>query len=117
MATASDWRERVKEWKAGGMTAAEFCAERGLKAHQLKTWAWKLGMTAKKGAAPVDAPVRLVKLVPRSNAKTAVGGNANESSGIRIVAANVSVEVQRGFDRSVLVDVLAALDQRSGSQR
>ena len=117
MATANEWRERVRAWKASGLTAAEFCTERGLKAHQLKTWAWKLGMTSRKGAAPVDAPLRLVKLVPRPNAKTTVAGSANESSGIRIVAANVSVEVKRGFDRSVLTDVLAALDQRIGIQK
>ena len=119
MATANEWRERVKEWKARGKTASEFCAQQGLKTKQLSTWAWKLGSTSKKPAAPVDAQMKLVKLVPRPkpDANAPEGNRGRESSRIRIVAADVSVEVESGFDRRVLFDVLAVLAQRSGTQK
>ena len=118
MATAEQWRERVKEWKAGGLTASEYCARRGLKTKQLTTWAWKLGMTSKPGSAPVEAAVQLVKLVPqrRPDAKDACGSD-RKSSGVRIVSADVAIEVQSGFDRGVLLDVLAALTQLGGTRR
>jgi len=119
MATANEWRDRVKEWRASGKTASEFCAQQGLKTRQLNTWAWKLGMTSNNRAAPVDAPMKIVKLVPRSKPATRApaGGGGPESSRIRIVAAGVSVEVHSGFDCGLLLDVLAVLAQRGEIQR
>ena len=76
-------------------------------------------MTSNKRAAPVDAPMKIVKLVRRSKpaTKAPAGGWRPESSGVRIVAAGVSVEVHSGFDRGLLLDVLAVLAQRGETQR
>ena len=118
MATADQWLERVREWKASGLTASEFSARRGLKAKQLNTWAWKLGKTSKEEGSPVEAPVQFVKLVPQRRPDTKVADRIDRKScGVRIVAGGVVVEVQSGFDHGVLLEVLNALAERREIQR
>jgi hypothetical protein len=44
------WAKRVERWKDSGLTAAEFAAETGLKAHSLSWWKWRLSGAGTKGA-------------------------------------------------------------------
>ena len=107
MANQATWKRRVCEWRASGMTAAEYSAGRDFAPATLTWWAWRLGA----GAVPERPPV----------------GSAQPGGFIRVVAARpvpvvdespVVVEigvarlrVGRGVDREVLemvVGVLAA---------
>jgi hypothetical protein len=60
MADRTEWTERVGAWRASGMTARAFCAERGIALSSLYLWASKLKREARQ--AHVDA-VKLARVV------------------------------------------------------
>jgi hypothetical protein len=37
------WAKRVERWRDSGLSAAEYAAEIGVKAHTLSWWKWRLG--------------------------------------------------------------------------
>ena len=49
----SFWREAVREWQAGGLSRADYCARAGLKPSTLTWWKWKL--TAEGDLSPAVA--------------------------------------------------------------
>lgn len=61
MAKADEWTRRVAEWRASGLSASEFCAERGYTAKSLWHWSSKLGRAGDKTPKRTPA-VRLVRV-------------------------------------------------------
>ena len=58
---AAEWKRLVREWEKSGKRAAEFAAERGLRAHSLMWWRWRLKRQEPAGASkPRDAGIQLV---------------------------------------------------------
>jgi len=47
---AKYWQRMVEAWQASGLTQAEFCRRRGLKAANFSWWKRRLGQTAGHGA-------------------------------------------------------------------
>ena len=101
-ATERKWAERVQEWKASGSSADDFARGRGFESSTLRWWSSRLGRGAVSGAArsPAKADVRLVRVVRTSE-------SASRSMTVRVGAA--VVEIRKGFDHSLLREVVAAL--------
>ncbi len=131
MANAAIWKRRLAEWRASGLTAAEFAAGREYAASTLTWWSWRLGRAG--GSDTAEAPVRSAPVasgppapaprLPRTPAPS--GGAAGELRWARVIRtpaltevpivlehASVRVIVHRGFERATLLDVLDALDAR-----
>lgn len=133
MANAADWAERVAEWRASGVTAAQFCAGRDYAARTLLRWSSELRVTPERPTIELarvepDAAkrpeIRLARVVrvrgsttlpptrtpPMPRAPVEVPGAA-----IVVVVDGTRVEVGRGASREVLAMVLDALAERSGA--
>jgi hypothetical protein len=106
--TESKWTERVQTWKSSGQSADDYAQGQGYAASTLRWWASRLGRrvsTEPGEAKPKAAPrVRMVRLV---------GAAKGASSSLTIRVGGAHVEVQAGFDRALLREVLYAL----GSER
>lgn len=103
--TETRWAGRVKAWKSSGQSAADYARGRGFAASTLRWWSSRLGrepvasdVVAKPSAA---RPVRMVRLV------TAPPRPAPRALTVRVGAAQV--DVQRGFDRALLRELVDAL--------
>ncbi len=103
-ATESKWTERVAEWKASGRSAPEYSRGRGFAASTLLWWSSRLGHGVPGGEVETRvtaAPhVRMARVVR-------VAGPRAESLTVRVGAAGI--EVQAGFDRLLLRQVVDAL--------
>jgi transposase len=121
MAKASEWRRRIAEWRASGLSAAKFAESRGCSVHQVWNWAAKfrkedVARTAEMAGAaqprPVAAhsiPLARVLRAPRQEfaekPASAPGAMAVEVGGMRLV-------VPSGFDRGTLAMVLDEVEAR-----
>ncbi len=99
MATRGEWAERVRRWRASGLTARQFSRREGLNPRTLSWWASILRDEAPKLATFVDVTA-LVALPPRTAALEVV------------VRDGVTVRVGPGFDAALLREVVAALEAR-----
>ena len=106
-ATAATWRERVRAWKASGRTAAAFVDGQGFNANTLKWWAYHLARTAKKAKAPTEPAVQMVPVVRVQRRGSAPRSTA--PGGIVLEIGDVRLRVDSGFDRALLLEVIAAL--------
>lgn len=67
MANRAEWVERIKQWRASGLTAREFAEREGLREGSLGWWKWKLnsgGSDSTALSAPTFLPVRVVDAHP-----------------------------------------------------
>lgn len=94
MASAETWAKRVAAWRASGETADTFAAGRGFAGSTLRWWASQLGRRA-------PAIVRVVPAV-----------EVARDSSIEIEVGGVRVVVRRGFDRTLLVELLEVLREQ-----
>jgi len=103
---ARKWLERVREWRASEMTAPDFASGRGYAPSTLRYWASQLRHDPAPPPASVLRRVRLarVEVEPSSPATPVV-----------VDVGGARIEVQAGFDRALLRDVVDAL--RSGGSR
>jgi hypothetical protein len=97
--TERKWVDRVREWKAGGVTAEEYARGRGFEGSTLRFWASRLKQVAKEPSSSGPS-VRMarVKLAPRTEPSTVV-----------VAVGKARVEVREGFDRALLREVIAAI--------
>jgi hypothetical protein len=121
MAKASEWRERIAEWRASGLSVAKFAESRGCSAHQVWYWAAKFRKedAVRTGEAADRSRVRLVlpsriplarvlrstKQEPDNRPAVSTGAMAVEVGGMRLV-------VPSGFDRGTLAMVLDEVETR-----
>ena len=99
--TESKWVERVREWRAGGLSAPEYARGREFEASTLRWWASRLDRGALPAAPAKPRPqVRMARIVRRS-------GPAADALTVRVGAARV--EVRPGFDPELLRELVAAL--------
>ena len=99
--TAAVWAERVRAWRASGLSATDFARPEGYRAKTLSWWASELKRREriKSSAVPKVAMAR-VRVVRRSSAR---------DEGISIVVAGAQISVRRGFDAALLREVVDAL--------
>jgi hypothetical protein len=103
--TEAKWAGRVSEWRQSGKAAEEFAEGMGFEASTLRYWASRLKKA--KAEPGGNAPnVRLARVVRRERSATVVGA---ADAGVVIEVGRARVTVRRGFDASVLREVLDAL--------
>lgn len=106
MADAKVWAQRVKAWRASGMTAADFVDGAEYAESTLRYWAWRLA----KAVPTPKAPPRFVRLVPRREAAPSSGRPPVEAApAVTIELGGARVTVGVGFDRAALRDLLGLL--------
>ena len=101
-AAKAKWKRIIAEQQGSGLSAARFCAERGLWASSLFAWKRKLADAQKGGptttGAFVEARVR--------------GVDGEDCGGVTIeLASGRRLIVGRGFDRQLLLEVIDALEE------
>ena len=112
VATKDIWRKRVRAWRASGERADDFCAGQGFSAGLLRHWAWRLGMTRKRGVqAGAVSPVPLARVI-RTGAPESTRGYQES---IRIEIGRARIEVPTGVDVGTLAAVVAVLEGRQGT--
>ena len=104
---AKKWLERVRAWRASGMTAPEFASGEGYAPSTLRYWASQL--RHEPAAPPPASALRRVRLARVEVAQ------ASPATPVVVHVAGARIEVQAGFDRALLRDVVDAL--RSGGAR
>lgn len=89
---SAQWRSLIGKQAESGLSGAAFCREHRI--NQDRFYHWRRRFQSQDTANPSS----FVQLVPY---------NKNSSSGIRIhLGENVSIEVQQGFHRETLRDVM-----------
>jgi hypothetical protein len=93
------WRERVAQWRASGLTASEFASRNKLKVHTLRHWGWKLG----RETGDVTSLARVPALIE-------VHARAATDDRFEIELGGRRVRVPPSFDADALRRLLAALE-------
>lgn len=92
------WRDRVAEFHASGESVAAWCRTQDLKEHQLRYWLRRVD--AQSQSEPMTSWLALA----------VQGGSPPVSdTGVWVHAGGAAIEVRRGFDPDLLVDVVRAL--------
>ena len=101
--TAAVWAERVRAWRASGLSATEFARPEGYRGKTLSWWGSELKRRerVKSSAAPKVAMARVVR---RPSARSAAGDEA-----ICVVIGGAQITVRRGFDAALLRAIVGAL--------
>jgi hypothetical protein len=114
MTKEARWGEHVRAWRASGQAARAFAMSRGISDSSLRWWEKQL---AKRSAASAPAPspvARPSKPTTRSPslARVVRPGEAvtdDDDAGIALVVGEITIAVRRGFDRTLLREVVQAL--------
>jgi len=118
--TEAKWAERVRDWQASGVSAEEFAAGKGFKASSLQWAASQLRvMTAQQQAPRPSAGKRHRTARAKSSAVSLaeaprflpVRTRAARTAGgdVLVEVGSAQIRVTRGFDASLLVEVVRAL--------
>ena len=113
MTKEARWGELVRAWRASGQTARAFAMSRGVSDSSLRWWEKQLAKRSAVEAPPPSAGARLAKPAPRSPSLARVvrpGEDvADKDGGIALVVGEITIAVRRGFDRTLLREVVQAL--------
>lgn len=96
MATQETWKKRVEEWRASGLSSAEFAAGRGFTGSGLRHMAHRL-------QAKPDLRLARVEVVAERELSEAP---------VVVRVGDVRVEATRGFSGEVLAAVLDVVEGR-----
>lgn len=104
------WAARVRRWREGGLTAAEFAAETGINENTLTHWAWRLG----KEGGPPRTPAFVEVVTPGAleevpAAQAACVETATPQPFHLVLPGGVEVRVPPRFDAAALRALVAAL--------
>ena len=88
----NEWRERIEDYRTGGLTMIQCCEKTGCSIGQLKYWIVKCNKLARKSEMGGFARVELV--------------DSNPTARITVCVGVARIEVERGFDRAVLGEVM-----------
>jgi len=110
------WADLIGEWKASGLSQAEFCRQRNISIRSLNNWLYKSPYRERvaqvmAARAQGDIHPEMPRFVPMSVVATTPTSDAHTStSAIEIVLASGSrIAVMPGFDAETLRRVVAAL--------
>ena len=88
----NEWRRRIADYRAGGLTMIQWCEKTGYSIGQLKYWIGKCNRLVRKSQAGGFARVEVVDL--------------NSTAKITVHVGVARIEIERGFDRAVLGEVM-----------
>jgi hypothetical protein len=87
-----EWRERIEDYRTGGLTMIQWCEKTGYSMGQLKYWIAKCNKLARKSEAGGFALVEIV--------------DSSSTAKITVRVGVARIEVERGFDRAILAEVM-----------
>ena len=108
-----EWAKRVERWGDSGLTAKEYAAEIGIKAHTLSWWKWRLSSGApalKRRRRTRRAPTTGAGATPLTFVEMATA-LAPEPLEI-VLPSRVRIRVPSAFDGSTLARLLDVLEAR-----
>ena len=88
----NEWRRRIADYRAGDLTMLQWCEKTGYSIGQLKYWIAKCNKLARKSEAGGWARVDVV--------------DSNSTAKITVHVGVARIEIERGFDRAVLGEVM-----------
>ena len=111
------WRDRVRRWKASGLTAKKFVTRRKFSASALHHWSWRLRAEARENeTGRTSAAPPVVEIV---GAAGVVGHDAQVSNRDAapepfevVIGERVRIRVPVRFDAEALVRLVAILERR-----
>ena len=113
MTKEARWGDLVRAWRASGQTARAFAMSRGVSDSSLRWWEKQLAKRSAANAAPPNPVARLSKPTTHSPslARVVRPGETitDEDAGIALVVGAITIAVRRGFDRTLLREVVQAL--------
>ena len=105
MANRAEWQERVSEWRASGLTAAQFCEGREFSRSALHWWSGQLRTNQRStSGARADQASPSVAMARVETGRASVEALTIEIGSARIV-------VPRGVDHATLACALRALKE------
>lgn len=111
MADAKMWEERLKDWRASGLSAEEYCRGKGFSAGTLYRWSSRV--RAPGGAAEAaarEASVGLVRVVRApTHAEVASAPSGGGTVAVLVEVEGARVVVPSGADTATVAVVLSAL--------
>jgi len=114
MTKEARWGEHVRAWRASGQTARAFAMSRGISDSSLRWWEKQLAKRSAASAPPPSPVARVSKPTTRSPslARVVRPGEAvtdDDDAAIALVVGEITIAVRRGFDRTLLREVVQAL--------
>ena len=103
------WRERVRRWKDGGLTAQQFASEMGLNYHTLLWWSSQLKREDNGGHRATEQQ-RKPQFIELTEALIGDGSVAMDS-GLELLVSDVLIKVPVGFDEQTLRRLLLVIRQ------
>jgi hypothetical protein len=88
-----EWQTRIADYRASGLTKRQWCEKTGLSVHTLGSWITRINRLDALLETPEWTQVKVVDA-------TSLG------SGISVSVGAARIEVEPGFDRSVLAEVM-----------
>ncbi len=126
MATAAEWEKRVRDWRASGKTARQFCARRSYKPGNLLWWSSELTRRSLVGTGDGKGKkgFRLARVVrvaskPEGGLGPSIRTDPRHAGDwtaqpIIVRIGKAHVEIGTGTDRQLVATVLEALILSSG---
>ena len=89
-----DWIDRVADYKGSGLTKVQWCEKTGFSTRQLKYWVTKVNRLGRTSESAGWAQLEVAD------------SGSGLSSGISIRVGIARIEVEPGFDKAVLGEVM-----------
>jgi hypothetical protein len=102
MTDTEDWRGHVAEWRASGLSAEEYCKDRGFT--RMRLWSWSSRLLKEERKARGGDDVRMARVVRQSSSK-------EDGGAVTVQLQDVRVHVRAGVDVATLCTVLQAVDR------
>lgn len=93
------WRERVALFRASGQSGRAWCIENDIREHLLWYWVRRIEATC------AEAETQWLPVAVE-------GGSPATNTGLSVRIGNAVVEVQPGFDHTLLADVIKVLTKQ-----
>ena len=94
------WRGLLADQRQSGLTVVDWCRKRGIQMNTFYGWRKRLA------AEPVPTSPQFITVALAAEPPPA---------GLTLMVGHVSVEINPGFDRNLLADVLGVLEARNAS--
>jgi hypothetical protein len=111
------WAKRVERWRDSGLSAAEYAAEIGVKAHTLSWWKWRLGsggeertVATRRQRRASRRPVKTAAVSPLTFVEMRAPASA-ESLEV-VLPTSLRICVHPDFDAATLTRLLDVLEAR-----
>lgn len=97
------WEQRIADYKASGLTQVKWCEENHISIHQFKYWMKQIKRQQPQNKKLDNLWIPVVIEDPKPISKS--------DEPLRIIVNSVAIEVNTGFDPSLLLDVIKVLKE------